>query len=136
MKKQTGIWIDSSEAIIVTFNDGQEEITEIKSDLENKVYHDKEGDKGSFYGNQHINNEKTFEARKNHQLDEFINGVLSHVKETDELYVFGPAETKIKLRQKIEDSKSQPKFKLRSVEPSDSMTRNQIVAKVKSFYKI
>jgi hypothetical protein len=47
MKKQTGIWIDSSKAIIVTLEKDKEEITEIQSDLENRVYHDKEGDKGS-----------------------------------------------------------------------------------------
>jgi len=34
MKKQTGIWIDTSKAIIVTFTDGKEHITEIESDIE------------------------------------------------------------------------------------------------------
>jgi predicted methyltransferase len=48
MKKQTGIWIDSTKAIIVTLQDGKEAVSEIQSDLENRVYHDQEGDKGSF----------------------------------------------------------------------------------------
>ena len=49
MKKQAGIWIDSTKAIIVTLDAGKEYITEIQSELENRVYHDKEGDKGSFF---------------------------------------------------------------------------------------
>ncbi|UFH36362.1 hypothetical protein [Flavobacterium acetivorans] len=135
MKKQTGIWIDSKKAIIVTLNDGKEFICEVQSDLENKVYHDKEGDKGSFQGNQHINNDKTFEERKKHQMNTYLNDVISTVNGSDELYVFGPAETKTKLQQKIIDSKSNNVEKLKSVETADNMTQNQIVAKVKQFYK-
>jgi hypothetical protein len=39
-------WLNK--AIIVTLQDGKEAVSEIQSDLENRVYHDKEGDKGSF----------------------------------------------------------------------------------------
>ncbi|WP_369765986.1 hypothetical protein [Flavobacterium sp. WC2429] len=134
MKKQTGIWIDSTKAIIVTLNDGKEFICEIQSNLENKVYHDKEGDKGSFQGNQHINSDKTFEERKKHQMNNFLKDVVNSVQESDELYLFGPAETKIKLQQKINDDKLTSNGKLKSVETSDNMTSNQIVAKVKKFY--
>lgn len=136
MKKQTGIWIDTSKAIIVTFTDGKEQIKEIESDIENRIYHDKEGDKGSFMGSQHINSERTFDERKEHQFDHFLKDVLSHIKESDELYVFGPSETKIKLKQKIDDGKTIPNNKLKSVETADSMTLNQVIAKVKKFYNI
>lgn len=135
MKKQTGIWIDSKKAIIVTLNGGKEMISEIQSDLENKVYHDKEGNKGSFISHQHINSDKTFEERKKHQMNAYLNDVLSTVNGSDELYVFGPAETKTKLQHKIFESKSNNVEKLKSVETADNMTQNQIVAKVKQFYK-
>ena len=136
MKKQTGIWIDTSKAIIVTFTDGKEHITEIESDIENRIYHEKEGDKGAIMGSHHLNNERTFDERKEHQYDHFLNDVLSHIKESDELYVFGPSETKIKLKQKIDDGKTIPDNKLKSVETADSMTLNQVVAKVKKFYNL
>lgn len=135
MKKQTGIWIDSKKAIIVTLNDGMEFICEVQSDLENKVYHDKEGDKGSFMANQHINSDKTFDERKKHQMNSYLNNVISSINGSDELYVFGPAETKTKLQQKILDNKSTIAEKLKSIETADSMTQNQIVAKVKEYYK-
>jgi len=136
MKKQTGIWIDTSKAIIVTFTDGKEHITEIESDIENRIYHEKEGDKGAIMGSHHLNSERTFDERKEHQFDHFLNDVLSHIKESDELYVFGPSETKIKLKQKIADGKTIADNKLKSVETADSMTLNQVVAKVKKFYNL
>jgi hypothetical protein len=134
MKKQTGIWIDSTKAVIVTLNDGKEFVCEVQSDLENKVYHDKEGDKGSFQGNQHIDSDKTFEERKKHQMNNFLKNVASSVDGSDELYLFGPAETKNKLQQKIKEDKSAKAGKSLTVETSDNMTSNQIVAKVKQFY--
>ena len=134
MKKQTGIWIDTSRAVIVTLNDGKEKITEIESDVENRIYHDKEGEKGTFSGTHHGSNETTFEERKKHQMNHYIKDVISHVKESDELYVFGPSEAKTRLEQKLNDEKSFDGSKLKAVETADSMTSNQIVAKVKEFF--
>ncbi len=135
MKKQAGIWIDSTKAIIVTLDGKNESIKEIQSDLENRVYHDKEGDKGSFFGGQHIDSQKTFDERKKHQINTYIKNVISNVNEVDELYIFGPAETKTKLEKKIQEEKSTMAGKLKSVETADNnMTSNQIVAKVKKFY--
>jgi hypothetical protein len=134
MKRQTGIWIDTSKAIIVTLEGGKDEkISEIDSDVENSVYHDKEGNKGTFSGGHHGNSESKFENRKKEQLDFFIKEVLSYVKGADELFVFGPAETKIRLEQKIQDEKIFAN-KLKAVETADKMTLNEVVAKVKKFY--
>jgi hypothetical protein len=134
MKKQTGIWIDTTKAIIVTLDGGKEKITEIESDIENHIYHEKEGNKGTFSGSHHGSNETKYDERKKNHINHYLKDVLSHVKESDELYVFGPADTKIKLEQKIYDEKSMDARKLKSVEKADSMTSNQIVAKVKHFY--
>jgi hypothetical protein len=134
MKKQTGIWIDGSKAIIVTLSEGKENSKEIKADIENRIYHEKEGDKGSFMGSHHINNEKKFEERKKHQVDSFLKNVIEQINQDDELFVFGPAEIKLRLKTLIEkDNQVSPKLK--SVEPSENMTLNQIVAKVKDFYE-
>lgn len=133
MKKQTGIWIDGSKAIIVTLADGKESTIEIESEIENRVHHDGEGDKGSFMGSRHINNEKKFEERKTQQIDRYFKNVFQEIKDADELYVFGPADMKLKLKQKIVND---TKFttKLKKVEAADGMTNNQVVAKVKEFF--
>ena len=135
MEKQVGIWIDTKKAIIVTL-DGQKEekITEIDSEVENSVYHNKEGNKGTFSGSHHSDSETKFDNRKKEELDYFLKSVMLYVKGSDYLYIFGPAETKIKLEQKIREDKSLGKINLKAVETADSMTLNEIVAKVKDFY--
>ena len=135
MKNKTGIWIDSSRAIIVSLSNGEEKTTEIESDVENRIYHDSEGDKGSFSGSQHMNNENKFDERNDNQMNTFLKEVIAAVKEADELFVFGPAEAKIKLEKKIKEENTIDAGKLKAVETSDSMTMNQIIAKVKDFYK-
>lgn len=135
MKKQTGIWIDSTKALIIKISGGKENIIEIKSDIENRIYHEKEGNKGSFMGSRHVNNEKKFEERKKHQVDSFLKNVVEQIKQDDELYVFGPAEIKLKLKTVLENN-NQLLPKLKSIETSDSMTLNQVVAKVKNFYDL
>jgi hypothetical protein len=134
MKKQTGIWIDSTKAIIVSLEGSKEPVTEVLSELENRVYHDKEGDKGSFFAGQHIDSQKSFDERKKHQINSYLKDVISSVNNADELYIFGPAETKTKLEKKINAEKSTISSKPKSIETADSMTSNQIVAKVKQFY--
>ncbi len=133
MKKQTGIWIDSKKAIVVTISKGEEVIFEIESDLENSIYHENEGDKGTFMGGQHVNNEGKFDERKKNQTGAYVKKVVDQVKQDDEIYIFGPAEMKLELKKEFEGNK-QLASKLIGVETADSMTMNQVVAKVKSFY--
>jgi hypothetical protein len=135
MEKQVGIWIDTKKAIIVTL-DGQKEekITEIDSEVENSVYHNKEGHKGTFSRNHHSDSETKFDNRKKEEMDYYLEAVISYIKGSDYLYIFGPAETKIKLEQKLREEKSLGKINLKAVETTDSMTLNEIVAKVKDFY--
>ena len=134
MSKQTGIWIDTSKAVIVNLKDGKVKTFELESEVENKVYHKAEGNKGTFSGNHHGNSETKFEARIEQQLNHFLKDIVSLVKESDELYVFGPAETKVKLEKKIRNDKTCDSSKLKAVETVDSMTLNEIIAKVKKFY--
>ncbi|MCK8140364.1 hypothetical protein MW871_00515 [Flavobacterium sp. I-SCBP12n] len=134
MKKQAGIWIDSTKAIIVILEEGIEKTTTLQSDLENRVYHDKEGDKGSFFGNQHMDSQNTFDERIKHQTNAYLKEVSATIKDCDEIYIFGPAETKTKLEKKIQEEKSIFNGKLKAVEAAENMTLKQIIAKVKHFY--
>jgi hypothetical protein len=136
MKKQAGIWIDSSKAVIIIFAGGEESIVELMSDIENKIYHRDEGDSGHFMGLRHINNEKKFEKRKKHQTDHFLSVVIDEIKKVDEVYVFGPAEMKTRLTKKIDGCELVVRNKLKSVETADDMTTNQMVAKTKKYFNL
>lgn len=133
-KKQTGVWIDSSEAIIITLFDGNENITEIKSGIENKIYHDDEGSESSFSRNKTVNSDHRLNDPRKNELDSFLNNVLSQVQESDELFIFGPAETKTKLLDILYLQGVTAIHKLRSVQTATKMSPNQILANVKNFY--
>ncbi len=134
MKKQVGVWIDTSRAVIVRLNGSSEITREIMSDIENRVHHFSEGDKGSFKGNLHISNEKKFEERKINQTQKYLDVVFDNIKDADSIFIFGPAEMKTKLKQKLEETKRNSN-KLIVAETTDSMTTNQIIARVKKFYE-
>ena len=135
MEKQVGIWIDTKKAIIVTLDGHKEEkITEIDSEVENSVYHNKESNKGTFSVGHHSDSETKFDNRKKEQMDYYLDAVMNYIKGSDYLYVFGPAETKTKLERRIRDKKSLGKINLKAVETAGNMTLNEIVAQVKDFY--
>ena len=135
LKKQTGIWIDGSKAIIVSLADGIEKVKEIDADIENRNYHYATDNQGKFSeGHHHINHEKKMEERKKHQIDDFIDEVMTYIKQDDELLVLGPGELKISLKKRIEKD-GELFSKLMSVESADKMTDNQLVAKVRSFFR-
>ena len=136
MKRQTGIWIDSSKAIIICLDGKKESITEIDSDIENKTHHHREGNKGTFNGNHHSTNETQFENRIHEQTNQYMDAVIDYVKKSDELYVFGPAGAKTELKRRIQDEKIITPDKLKGVTIADKMTVNQIVAKVRDFYNL
>ncbi len=133
MKKQTGIWIDSSKAIIVSMLGDMACTSEIESKIENRIYHEKEGDKGSFMGSRHINHEKKFEQRIKIETNRFLDAVVENIINASELYVFGPADMKQKLKYKIENN-MELSNRLVGFESADKMTPNQIIAKVKHFF--
>ncbi len=62
-----------------------------------------------------------------------MNNVIEKIKNDDEIFVFGPASIKTKLKQSIEkDKQLAPKLKL--TETAAALTPNQVVAKIKEFY--
>lgn len=84
-------------------------------------------------GTHHISDEQKFEERKRHQVDAFLNRILTEVSSSDELFVIGPSELKQHLKTKIENAPHlKPKFK--GVEAADYITTNQCVARVKQFF--
>lgn len=134
MKKQTGIWIDLSKAIIVTLEGENEKITEIESDVENRIYHVNEGNKGTFDGIHHSSSEKKFEERRKTEINHFLKDVLMQVYKSDELYIIGPSDTKLKLEQKILQDRTINTNNIKLVETAGYMTSNQVISKVKHFF--
>lgn len=127
MEKQRGIWIDYQKAMIVNPGNGNN-VTKIYSDFNIERNHNQK----SKMNGQSINLEKKLEAKRKQALREYYGNIIDTLDEESELYIFGPAEAKNELRKEIEGTYK--KFNNVTVNTSDSMTDNQIVAKVKVFF--
>jgi len=133
MKNQVGIWLDSANATIITLKGKNQDVKHIESNIENRIHHSKESDKGSWLGTQHVNDEKKFEERVKHQLQHYFDEIITHLKTADEIYIIGPAQAKIKLGKQLENNAPLAE-KVVKIEACDSITEKQIISKVRTFF--
>ncbi len=127
-----GIWLDERQAWIVSQKSKTVNLKAIDSDVETYHLH---GGSGSStpYGPQDAVSEPALNRRKNQQLKNYFQRVIDEVLPADRLYITGPAEAKIGLEKEISQLKDLSIQSL-TIEPADSMTKNQFKAKVKDFF--
>ena len=135
MKKQTGVWIDGSKAIIISIQNKTVTTVEHSSGIENHIYHRDEDDEGAMMGSHHLNYERKFEERKKVETEQFLDKVINELRTSDEIIIMGPSEMKIHLKKKIEQNKIL-QSKLIGVAATNRLTVNQCLARVKEFYMI
>jgi stalled ribosome rescue protein Dom34 len=130
-----GIWIDRSQAIIVSVDsDLNTEVQKIDSGIEGRVRIDGEGKDYTRMGNQFADNERTKEEKLKHNLKDYFGRVIDAVSTADSIVIIGPAEAKTDLHKQIQ-SVPNVASKVAKVEPADSMTDNQVVALIKTYFK-
>ena len=133
--KKIGMWIDHKEAIVVLIDGEQTAVERIESDAESH-YHQSGGWKASGTNiAQAISNEKRPEERRRHQLLKFYRTIIENIADTRSIYIFGPGEAKLELAKELDKIKGHNDREV-TTEPSDKLTQNQIVARVKSFFKV
>ena len=134
MKKQTGIWIDSKKAVIVSLEENNHTLKIVDSSIESQERTPGEDKWFTRFGNQFLNFERRKKNRKSHEVKKYLTNVISEVKDAEEVVLFGPAGMKKELEKVIHDD-NKLSFNLRGVETADSMTDNQMVAWVKNYYQ-
>jgi len=138
MKNKIGIWIDYKRAVIVSFNEKNEErFFRIESGFEGKEREDGEdrNKNTARMGSHYIRNEKSFENRHSELLRKFYLEVILRINEDSEVYIFGPASAKDELVAKIRNYESL-NIIIKKVETADRMTDKQIEAKTRDFFHI
>lgn len=134
MKKQTGIWIDTKQAVIVSLEETNHPVKIIYSSIEGRERIPGEGKWFTRFGNRFMNFEKKKEQRRSNEIREYLKNVANEIKDVDELVLFGPAAMKTELDKYIRNN-AVPAPSIKGVEAADSMTENQIIAYVKKFYQ-
>ena len=131
--KKTGIWIDKDKALIVTLEKGKENFKTVVSNIEHFRPRGGSGTR-SKGGPQDVVQDSKYLEREKHQLKQYFDNIVSEVKDSEALVIFGPAETNEKLRKEIDQSYTTLGSKIKAVEKADSMTDNQIKAWVRNFF--
>ena len=132
MAKQIGIWLDCKEAFVIELNNAEASVLHIPSEVED--FHVKGGSRTRQpWGPMDKTSDTKYLGRRETQLKHYYNRIMEKAGDADELFVFGPAEAKKGLEKAINTSKAfRPQ--LLSTETADSMTQNQMVARVRTFF--
>ncbi len=131
MKKNTGIWIDHKEAILVSIHDDQTLVERVESGAESHLKPSGGWKAGGTSVAQAVSNEHTAEERLKHQYHAFYQEVMTHLGDSDHIAVFGPGEAKVEFAKEIARISELHK-KVTSVETCERLTENQFAAKVKT----
>ena len=134
MKKNIGIWIDTSQAVIVQLLNGELTIKTIESNIDTRERIPGESKKYGRFGGQYLTYEKNRENKKIAQTNQFLKILLQEIENCEAIVIFGPSIMKTIFEKEIKNNLNAI-HKLVGVFDADSMTENQVVAWVKNFYK-
>jgi len=125
MKKNIGVWMDSTKAFII--HDNEDRVETILSEMEHFHFGGGSGDRDAL-------SEPKLEERKKHQMKSYFENVKNHISAAQNIVIFGPGEIKIAFKKDIEQHPDL-KAKLRAVETaSNKLTENQLKEWVRNFY--
>ena len=122
MKKDIGLWIDHSKAVIVIVSDEGEDVKEITSHMKKHV-------RFSSGHSEDSSSEDVRDRQFENRLNSFYDAVIAVIRDGDSVQIFGPGEAKGELRKHLESGGF--KGYILDVETEDKMTDRQIAAKVR-----
>ncbi|MFH6602723.1 hypothetical protein ACEZ3G_04490 [Maribacter algicola] len=127
--------MDKEKAHIVVLTNGAEKMHTFYSNVE--TYNPKGGSRSKTkWGPQDVVQDSKYLEREKHQFREYFRSLAEMVEHTDELALFGPADTAEKFKAELVKNHLLLASKLKTVAKADSMTDNQIKALVRDFYKV
>lgn len=134
MKREIGIWLNSTKAILVDLNNGNQSVKTIESDIESRTRFPGEGKDFSRLGSMQVNPSKKQTNRKKHQLHHYFEEIIHNLEDASNIFIFGPSQTKNLFEKEL---KKHHNFhnKLIDIENSDKLTQKQLIAKVKDHFE-
>lgn len=133
MSNRIGVWLDSKKAVVVRLNESDSKLKLIESGIKGREREPGQGKKFGRFGMHFISFEKSKQRKNAEKEKRFFKSIIDEIKNSQEVVVFGPSETKTKLQKEIIENKSL-KLELSGVKDADSMSDNQITAWVKDYF--
>ncbi len=133
MKKNIGIWLDTEKAYIITIEENDSRIEIIESEIESRLRFTGETKGFSRFGNQYVNSTIKTPHKRRYQIENYFKKITEVIADAEELYLFGPAETKVHLAKHI-SKEPLLKKRIRKVESEDHLSEDQMIACVKHVF--
>ena len=134
--KKIGVWLDHVKAHFVDLNKGPAIVETIFSAKDTNLRIPGESGDGTRLGdNRSTNNEYHKHNRLQEQIDEYYRILTNRLESYDDIYLFGPTTAKDELNNILKANKHFA-AKTINIEPSEQLTENQLVAKVKHFFNV
>ena len=131
MDRNVGLWIDHKQAYLIWNENGKIQV--IPSRIEPPAHYSG----GTQLGGK-LNQKADIEARRSDrfklQINKYYQQVMTALRDASSIFVMGPGEAKVEFQKAIRKSKDLQK-RLLKVETTDKMTKNQMIAYVRKFYK-
>ena len=135
-KKILGVWLDHAKAHFITFKGLESEMITIESGFKKLTREDGKGSTDTrFRADAFSNNEDNKQNKKIVEQAKYYKDIEKFIKKYDEVYLFGPTNAKIELLNILQQNKSF-KGKIVKVENADKLTKNQMIAQVREYFKI
>ena len=131
MDRNVGLWIDHKQAYLIWNEEGKVEV--ISSRIEPPAHYSGGTQLGGKL-NQKADTETRRSDRFRLQIKKYYQQVMTALKDASSILIIGPGEAKIELQKTIQKRKDLQK-RLLKVETADKMTKNQMIAYVRKFYK-
>lgn len=131
---KTGVWLDKEKAHIIVIHNGQVSFTNVLSNVENFRISGGSGSKLKG-GPQDVVQDSKYLEREKHQLRKYFEDIISRIEDSKAIVIFGPAETGARFYKELSTNHKNLSTQIKDVAKADSMTKRQIVAWVKDFFK-
>jgi len=133
MKREVGLWIDHTKAIIVTVEGEKDETRQIRSNIGKYVHFSGGSIARPLYGTCNISGKGKQDREFRSFLSAYYEGVTSLIRHADSIWIFGPGEAKGELEKHLQYD--QLNAHIVGIESMEKMTDRQITAKVRQHYQ-
>ncbi len=135
MINKVGLWLDHKKAVIVEIKGDESETIEIFSKVEKLPSRQKGAPTNEPYEAHLVQGDDILEREFKEHIHRYYDDIISHLKDFEAIYIFGPSEAKIELEKRIQEKHKNLKQAIKQVEAADKMTNPQIAAKVRDFFR-
>jgi hypothetical protein len=129
MGSKIGLWVDHKKAIIVSITDQGEEIGHVISKVEKQGRRSGDSPLKGTYDPYQVPPENKKQKAYTRHLNIYYDAVISAIRSSEAIFIFGPGEAKIELKKRLE--KKNLAGRIMGVETADKMTDRQFALMIR-----